>query len=160
MTPLVVAASLIVGGIAIIVIERIHGAPRIHRAEEIPPGKAFVIGLAQCIAMIPGVSRSGATIMGGLLLKVDRQTATDFSFFLAIPTMFGATLYDLYKNRHTIDASGAETIAVGFVVSFIVALIAVRWMLRYIKGHGFTAFAIYRIIVGAITLALLLSKGA
>jgi undecaprenyl-diphosphatase len=121
---------------------------------EIPPGRALTIGIFQCIAMIPGVSRSGATIMGALLAGVDRRTAAEFSFFLAIPTMFGATVYQLYKNRHDLNFDGAELIAVGFVVSFVAALVVVRWLLRYISGHRFTAFAVYRIIVGLLGLGL------
>ena len=106
--------------------------------------------------MIPGVSRSGATIMGALLMGVDRRTAAEFSFFLAIPTMFAATVYDLYKNRAGLNLEGVEVIAVGFVVSYVVALAVVRWLLRYISGHGFGVFAVYRIIVGIVMLGILL----
>jgi undecaprenyl-diphosphatase len=150
----IVCTSFILGGIAIIVIERTHQTPRIRSSAEIPPGRALTIGVFQCIAMIPGVSRSGATIMGALLAGVDRRTAAEFSFFLAIPTMFGATVYQLYKNRHDLSFDGAELIAVGFVVSFAAALVVVRWLLRYISGHRFTAFAVYRIVVGVLGLGL------
>jgi undecaprenyl-diphosphatase len=154
-SPWVVSVALIVGGLAIIAIERTHQAPKIHSSVEISYLRALAIGFFQCIAMIPGVSRSAATIMGALLVGVDRRTAAEFSFFLAIPTMFGATAYDLYKNRATLDFQGAGVIAVGFVVSFFVALIVVRWLLRYISNHSFTAFAIYRIVLGVVMLGIL-----
>jgi undecaprenyl-diphosphatase len=108
----------------------------------------------QCLAMIPGVSRSGATIMGALMLKVGRKTAAEFSFFLAIPTMLAATLYDLYKARDTLNAGGFDQIAVGFIVSFIVALVVVRWLVRFVQTHGFGVFAWYRIVLGAVILLL------
>ena len=158
-SPWVVSVSLITGGMAILVIERVHKAPVIHASEEMRPLRALAIGVFQTLAMIPGVSRAGATIMGALLMGVDRRTAAEFSFFLAIPTMLAATAYDLFKNRATLTLDGAAEIAVGFVVSFIVALAAVRWLLRYISSHGFGAFAIYRIIVGAGMLGILFARG-
>ena len=158
-SPWVVSVSLIVGGIAILLIERMPKTATVHSTETLKPLRALAIGVFQCLALVPGVSRSGATIMGALLLGVDRRTAAEFSFFLAIPTMFAATVYDLYKNRATLSMDGAELIAVGFVVSFIVALAAVRWLLRYISGHDFSAFAIYRIIVGVVMLGILFTAG-
>ncbi|MHB1204404.1 MAG: undecaprenyl-diphosphate phosphatase [Rhodospirillaceae bacterium] len=158
-SPWVVSVSLIAGGIAILVIERIHRAPTIHASEEMKPLRALAIGFFQTLALVPGVSRSGATIMGALLMGVDRRTAAEFSFFLAIPTMFAATAYDLFKNRATLSLDGAAVIGVGFVVSFIVALAAIRWLLRYISSHGFGAFAVYRIILGVVMLGILFARG-
>ena len=106
------------------------------------------------MAMIPGMSRSGATIMGALMLKVERKTAAEFSFFLAIPTMLAATVYDVYKSRHELSVGGIDQIAVGFVVSFVVALLVVKWLVRFVQTHGFQPFAWYRIVVGAVILAL------
>lgn len=157
-SPWVVAVALIVGGVAILVIERTHKTQTITTVEDISPGKALAVGLFQCIAMIPGVSRAAATIMGALMVGVTRPAAAEFSFLLAIPTMFGATLYDLYKNRATLTSDGLEVIAVGFVVSFIVALVVVKWLLRYISGHGFGVFAVYRIIIGVVMVGILLAR--
>ncbi len=159
-SPWVVSVALIAGGVAILVIERMHRIPVIHTSVDIPLKRAFAIGLFQCVAMIPGVSRAGATILGALLVGVDRRTAAEFSFLLAIPTMFGATIYDIYKNRATLDGQGLEVIAIGFVVSFFVALVVVRWLLRYISGHSFAAFAIYRIAIGVVMLGILFAREA
>ena len=155
-SPWVVSVALIVGGLAILLIERMQKSPTITAVEDISPGRALAVGLFQCMAMIPGVSRSAATIMGALLVGVNRPAAAEFSFLLAIPTMFGATLYDLYKNRDALTSDGLAFIAVGFVVSFIVALIVVKWLLRYISLHGFGAFAVYRIILGGVMIGILL----
>jgi undecaprenyl-diphosphatase len=155
--PWVVSASLILGGLAILVIERVRPASVHHDVDALPSSIAFKIGCAQVAALIPGVSRAGATIMGALLLKVDRRVATEFSFFLAIPTMVAATLYSLYKNRGTLDASGAEVIAIGFVVAFLSALVVVRQLIAFISRHGFGPFAWYRILVGALMLGLLIA---
>jgi undecaprenyl-diphosphatase len=152
--PTVVAWALIIGGIAILVIERVKPPATIHETEDMGFKTALAIGLMQCIAMVPGVSRSGATIMGALLLKVGRKAAAEFSFFLAIPTMLAATIYDLYKNGATLAADDKTTIAVGFVVSFIVALLVVRWLVRFVQTHGFGVFAWYRIVLGVVILAL------
>jgi undecaprenyl-diphosphatase len=154
-SPAVVAVSLVVGGFLILLIERVRPRPRIHAVEAIPPATAFGIGLCQCLAMIPGVSRAGATIMGALMLKIDRPAATEFSFFLAIPTMLGATVYDLYKNRADLDAHGLVLIAIGFVVAFVAALVVVRWLIDFVSRHGFGPFAWYRIAVGGVALVLL-----
>src|SRR6267154_1903037 len=147
--PLVVAVALIVGGIAILVIERLVQRPRVKSVDEIDWKTALWIGIAQCLAMIPGVSRSGATIMGARVLRVDRATSAEFSFFLAIPTMLGATVYDLYRNRATLDLHGSGVIAVGFVVAFLSALVVIKPFVHFISRHGFAAFAWYRIAVGA-----------
>ena len=157
-SPWVVSVALIVGGIAIIVIERLRPFPTCGNIEAFSPGLSLSLGAFQAVAMVPGVSRSGATIMGALLLGVERKTATLFSFFLAIPTMLGATAYDLFKNRHTLDASGAEVIAVGFVVAFLAALLVVRRLVGFVGRHGFGPFAWYRIALGLMMLGILLAR--
>jgi len=155
----VVAIALIVGGIAILIIERIAKRSDVVGVAEIPAGTAIGIGIAQCLAMVPGVSRSGATIMGALSLGVERRTAAEFSFFLAVPTMVGATALEFVKHRQDIVAGahgvGFGAVAIGLVVSFIVALIVVRAFVHYISKHGFAPFAWYRIVVGAAALAWL-----
>ena len=153
--PEVVAVALIVGGIAILVIERVRKDDSIHGVAAIPLSRALGVGIIQCVAMIPGISRSGATIMGALLLGVERRTAAEFSFFLAIPTMIGATSLELVKNRHELAAGGGvgmATILVGTLVSFIVALVVIRSFTAYISRRGFAPFAWYRIVVGAAAL--------
>ncbi|MSO72082.1 MAG: undecaprenyl-diphosphate phosphatase [Rhodospirillaceae bacterium] len=157
-SPWVVSVALVAGGIAILMIERLQRNHSVTAVEDISPGRALAIGLFQCLAMIPGVSRAAATIMGALLMGVRRPAAAEFSFLLAIPTMFGATAYDLYRNRDTLNSDGLAVIAVGFVVSFMVALIVVKWLLRYISIHDFSAFAIYRIFVGIVMLGILLAR--
>lgn len=157
-SPWVVSGALIVGGVAILVIERAQKDHSITAVEDIPPARALAVGFFQCIAMIPGMSRAAATIMGALLVGVSRPAAAEFSFLLAIPTMFGATLYDLYKNRHDLTSDGLAFIAVGFVVAFVVALVVVKWLLRYISVHNFGAFAVYRIILGIAMFGILLAR--
>jgi undecaprenyl-diphosphatase len=155
----VVAVALIVGGIAILVIERMAKRTDIAGVGEMPVRTAIGVGIVQCLAMIPGISRSGATIMGGLSLGLERRTAAEFSFFLAIPTMVGATALELAKHHDEIMAGahgvGFATVAVGFVVSFLVALVVVRAFVHYISRHGFAPFAWYRIIAGAAALVWL-----
>ncbi|MGH6943425.1 MAG: undecaprenyl-diphosphate phosphatase [Geminicoccaceae bacterium] len=153
--PWVVSVTLVLGGVAIILIERLRIPPVQRTIEQMPWGTALLIGVCQTVAMIPGVSRSGATIMGALLLGVDRRTATEFSFFLAIPTMLGATTLDLYKNWSALDEQGAILIGVGFVTAFISALFVVRGLIGFVSRHGFEPFAWYRIAVGALMLAIL-----
>lgn len=149
--PRVVAWALIAGGIAILLIERMVKEQRFHGIADIPVVRVIGIGFIQCIAMIPGVSRSGATIMGALTLGVERRTAAEFSFFLAIPTMLGATALELLKkgDQITSAAVGWDSIALGFLVSFIVALLVIRWFVGLVSRHGFAPFAWYRIIAGA-----------
>jgi undecaprenyl-diphosphatase len=158
-SPWVVAISLIVGGFAIMLVEwlfeREERRPADRDVDSISTATAFGIGLCQLLAMIPGVSRAGATILGAVALGVPRRAATEFSFFLAIPTMFGAASYDLYKNHASIGAWEALVIAVGFVVSFFAALVVIRWFIAYVAHHRFTVFAWYRIALGAVALALL-----
>ncbi len=149
--PDVVAVALIVGGVAILLIERLVKHTPIVGVAEVPLARVIGIGLIQCMAMVPGVSRSGATILGALSLGVERRTAAEFSFFLAIPTMLGATVLELAKNRHALAAAGGVgpgTIAIGFVVAFVVALLVIRSFVAIISRHGFAPFAWYRIIAG------------
>ena len=159
---MVVAVALVVGGIAILIIEKLVKHSDKVGVGDLPAGTAVGIGVAQCLAMIPGVSRSGATIMGALSLGVERRTAAEFSFFLAIPTMVGATTLELAKHHDEIMAGahgvGFGTIAVGFIVSFVVALVVVRGFVHYISRHGFAPFAWYRIVVGAAALVWLLAR--
>ena len=157
-SPAVVAVALIVGGFAILIIEHLAQRPRVKSVDDIDLKTALFVGVCQCLAMIPGVSRSGATIMGARVLRVDRATAAEFSFFLAIPTMIGAAVYDLYKNWSTLDWQGSGLIAVGFVTAFLSALIVVGAFVRFISRHGFGVFAWYRIAAGALALALLLMR--
>ncbi len=155
-SPAVVAASLIIGGIAFLVIERLGLAERAdtHTLPDIRPLQALGVGLAQCIALIPGVSRSGASIIGGMLVKLDRQTATQFSFFLAIPTLGGATLYDLLTSLDRIQAGDMVNLLLGAVVAAVVSWAAMGWLLRYVARNDFTAFGFYRILVGGVILLL------
>jgi undecaprenyl-diphosphatase len=158
----VVAVALILGGIAILVIEKMVKRSDVVGVAEMPLRTVVGVGLIQCLAMIPGVSRSGATILGGLSLGVERRTAAEFSFFLAIPTMLGATTLELVKHRDTLMAGasgvGFGTVAVGFVVSFVVAIVVVKAFVHYISRHGFAPFAWYRIVVGAAALVWLLGR--
>ena len=156
--PWVVVTMLILGGLAILWIERHLPAPRHHAVEQMPARTAFAIGLCQVVSMIPGVSRAGATIMGGLMLGLDRRTATEFSFFLAVPTMLAASVLDLYKNWERIDADSLLVIAVGFVAAFVSALIVVRWLIGFVSRHGFGPFAWYRIVIGLVMAAILLAR--
>ncbi len=157
-SPVTVAVALIIGGIAILVIER-SITPRIPgTVEEMPARTALGVGLVQCIAMIPGVSRSGATIMGGLLMGLDRKTAAEFSFFLAVPTMAGATAYALYKERDFLSLDDVGLIAIGFLAAFASALLVVRWLVDFVARHGFAPFAWYRIGVGSSALAWLILR--
>ena len=153
-----VAMAMVIGGVAIIIIEKTKPAAMIDGTEQMSIKTALAIGFFQCLAMVPGVSRSGATIMGALLCGVERKAAAEFSFFLAVPTMFAATLYDLYKSRHDLNTDGMSQIAIGFVVSFIVALVVVKWLVKFIQTHDFKPFAYYRIIVGIATLAIMALK--
>ena len=160
--PKVVAVMFIIGGIAILLIERFVKQTPIVGVAEMPLKTVIGVGLIQCLSMIPGVSRSGATIMGGLSLGVERRTAAEFSFFLAIPTMLGATTLELLKHHDEMLAGahgvGFGAVAVGFVVSFIVAIVVVRAFIHYISRHGFAPFAWYRIVAGAVALAWLFAR--
>jgi undecaprenyl-diphosphatase len=150
--PLTVAGALIGGGLLILYIERKVYHPRVNNVDEMRWRDALKVGFAQALAMFPGVSRSGATIMGGLVFGLSRKTATEFSFFLAIPTMFAATIYDVYKNWALLRLEDLPVFAVGFVASFIAAMLTVKALLRYVSNHDFTVFAWYRIIFGILVL--------
>jgi len=156
--PIIVAVALILGGIAILVIERIVRQPTCDSVDRMPIKTAFGIGIIQCLSMIPGVSRSGATIMGALTLGVERRTAAEYSFFLAIPTMMGATAMALWKARDDLGNAQATAIAIGFVVSFVVAMVVIKWFLGIVTKYGFAPFAWYRIVVGSIALVWLLAR--
>ena len=152
-TPVVVATTFIVGGFIILWAERRSpSATRIQTVDEMTPLDALKVGLVQCLAMVPGTSRSGATIIGGMLLGLSRKAATDFSFFLAIPTLIGAGVYSLYKERALLSVADVPMFAVGLVFSFISAWLCVRWLLRYISTHSFVPFAYYRIAFGIVVL--------
>jgi len=152
-TPGVVATTFILGGFVILWAEgRHHPAVRVDSVEEMRWTDALKLGLVQCLALIPGTSRSGATIIGGMLLGLSRKAATEFSFFLAIPTLIGAGVYSLYKERGALGAGDVPMFVVGFVLSFVAAWFCVRWLLRFISTHKFTPFAWYRIAFGIIVL--------
>ncbi|MDE2441676.1 MAG: undecaprenyl-diphosphate phosphatase [Betaproteobacteria bacterium] len=151
--PMPVALAFIVGAFVIIWAERRTHTVRVESVDDMTPLDALKLGVAQAFALIPGTSRSGATIIGGLLFGLSRKAATEFSFFLAIPTLFAATAYNLYKERALLNADDLGMWAVGFVSAFISAFLCVRWLLRYISSHDFTAFAWYRIAFGIVVLA-------
>jgi undecaprenyl-diphosphatase len=153
--PYVIATTLILGGIVILIAERIAPQPRYTNADNLPFSKSFQIGLCQVIAIIPGVSRSGATILGGELLGVDRKAAAEFTFYLAVPTMLGASVLDVYSNRDVLTLDAGLTIAVGFVVSFLVAWVVVKTFIGFIGKYGLKPFGWYRIIAGALIFAIL-----
>ena len=154
-SPRLIAISLIIGGVILIGVDHLPLKPRYDNAMRYPLWLSLVIGLFQCLSLVPGVSRSGATIVGSLLMGTDKRSATEFSFFLSIPIMVGAFSYDLVKNRDLIDASGAVEIAIGFVVAFIVALWVVRHLLDFVANRGFSIFGWWRILIGIIALVAL-----
>ena len=153
--PQVVATALIVGGIVILFVERVAKREVYKSVDDVPPATGFLVGVAQCMALIPGMSRSGATIIGGLLLGLERRTAAEFSFFLSIPTMTAAFAYDLYKNRADLSFDDAGLIGVGFVAAFIAALLVVKPFLAIVSRVGFAPFAFYRVALGVFVLTLL-----
>lgn len=153
--PWVICCSLIVGGAILLWVDQLDLHPHEHDATTFPLPMYLSIGFAQCLAMIPGVSRSGASIVAAMLFGADKHAAAEFSFFLAIPTMVGAFAYDFYKNRGDMTTDHMGIIAIGFVVSFITAIIVVKTFLSYVTRHGFTLFAWWRIIVGTFGLAAL-----
>jgi len=150
--PVTVAFALIAGGIAIFVIENIVKTPAVTDIDNVSLKQALGIGLAQALSLFPGVSRAGATIMGAMCFGLERKTATEFSFFLAIPTMFAATSYDLLKNINNLSASDTPVFATGFFISFFSALLVIKAFLGFVTKHTFNSFAIYRIVFGAIIL--------
>ena len=152
-TPMVVASTFIIGGFIILWAERRPvTAVRIQQVDDMSMLDALKVGLMQCLAMVPGTSRSGATIIGGMVLGLSRKAATDYSFFLAIPTLIGAGVYSLYKERALLEAADAPMFAVGLLFSFLSAWLCVRWLLRYISTHSFVVFAYYRIAFGVLVL--------
>jgi undecaprenyl-diphosphatase len=152
--PVSVAAAFVVGGLVILWVEtrRRHVPPRIVRVDDMTALDALKIGLLQCLALVPGTSRSGATIIGGMIAGLSRPVATDFSFFLAIPTLIGAGAYSLWKERAQLSLADAPLFAVGLIFSFVSAWLCVRWLLRYVAGHDFIPFAWYRIVFGGVIL--------
>ena len=155
--PGVIAFTFIAGGFGILAIERFRPTPVVFDAAETPLPRAFGVGVCQALALVPGVSRSGATIMGGLLLRLDRAAAAEFSFFLAMPSLAGAFVHDLWEVRHHLAIERAAEIAIGFVMAFVAALIVVKPFLRYVTRSGFAPFAWYRIAAG---IAILAAMGA
>jgi undecaprenyl-diphosphatase len=152
-TPTVVATTFILGAFVILWAERRPPSTvRVGSVDDMTPWDALKVGLVQCFALVPGTSRSGATIIGGMLLGLSRKAATDFSFFLAMPTLIGAGVYSLYKERALLSAADVPLFAVGLLFSFVSAWICVRWLLRYIASHSFVPFAWYRIAFGVVVL--------
>ena len=154
----VIAAAFIVGGVVMLVVERFRPSPDVHDADRTPVARAFGIGIAQAVAMVPGVSRSGATIVGGLLMRLDRAAAAEFSFFLAMPTMAGAFAHDLWEVRSHLAPDRAVEIAVGFATAFVAAVLVVRPFLRYVARSGFAPFAWYRIAAGVLILVAMWAR--
>lgn len=157
-SPMTVAVALILGGIAILVIERMVKTVTVESVEAMPLKTAIGIGIVQCFAMVPGVSRSGASIMGALLMGVERKTAAEFSFFLAVPTMIGATVYSLWSDRDVLTLDDLNAIAIGFTVAFLVALVVVKAFVAIVGRFGFAPFAWYRIGIGSVALVWLLAR--
>lgn len=155
--PVPVALAFIIGGVIILWVERRNKAnpvaARIHSVDDMTALDAFKVGCAQAFALIPGTSRSGATIIGGMLFGLSRKAATEFSFFLAIPTLFAATIYSVYKERALLSASDLPWFGIGAAAAFVSAFLCVRWLLRYISSHDFTIFAWYRIVFGFVVIA-------
>lgn len=158
-SPMLICIMLIVGGFILLIVDRLDLKPRYHDAMDFSLGMYFGIGLAQCLAMIPGVSRSGSSVVAAMLFGSEKRAAAEFSFFLAMPTMAGAFAYDLYKSHDQITTAGAWNIVVGFVAAFIAGVFVVRRLLDFVSQRGFAPFAYWRIIFGAVGLAALLTFG-
>jgi len=154
-SPRLIAVMLILGGFVLLFVDRLKLKVTVEDAMHVPLRKALAIGFLQCLAMIPGVSRSGATIVGALSLGLSKRAAAEFSFFLSMPTMAGAFAYDLYKNHDVIDASAWGEIAIGFVAAFFSAVLVVRWLLGYVSKRGYALFGWWRIVVGSAALVAL-----
>lgn len=155
-TPLLIAVNLLLGGVVLLFVDRLKTVPRYAEATDVPLPVALGIGLFQCLAMVPGVSRSGATIVGALLMGVGKRGAAEFSFFLSMPTMGAAFAYDLWKSRDMLDAAAMNQIVVGFALAFVSAVIVVKGLLGYVSRHGYAVFGWWRIIAGGLALTLLL----
>lgn len=158
-TPWLICITLVTGGIILLAIDRLRLEPTYHDVMDFPPWLAFRIGLFQCLAMVPGVSRSGATIVGALLMGTSKRSAAEFSFFLAMPTMAGAFAYDLYKNWALLQPDDVASIAVGFLVAFIAGVLVVRYLLAFVARHGFAMFAWWRIVIGGMGIGALYVLG-
>ena len=158
-TPVLICVMLILGGIVLLVVDRLPLRPVYHDVMDYPMSLAFKIGLCQCLAMIPGVSRSGSTIVGAMLFGADKRSAAEFSFFLAMPTMAGAFAYDLYKNRALLNTDEVASIALGFAVAFVSGVFVVKYLLGFVSRHGYALFGWWRIIVGGVALGALLVLG-
>lgn len=158
-TPLLICVMLILGGFVLLWVDRRATKPRYHDITKFPLSMYLGIGLFQCLSMIPGTSRSGATIVGGLLMGADKRSAAEFSFFLAMPTMTGAFAYDLYKNYDLLSAADVKIIAIGFIAAFFAALMVVRWLLGYVSRRGYALFGWWRLLVGSVGLIALLVWG-
>jgi undecaprenyl-diphosphatase len=152
-TPALICTTLILGGIVLLFVDRVQFQPKFTDAMQFPPLLALKIGMFQALALIPGMSRSGSTIVGALLLGCERRAATEFSFFLAMPTMLGAFTYDLIKNRELLSFDDGLVIMLGFIAAFCAAILVVRSLLDFVSRNGFTFFAIWRIVVGGLGLA-------
>lgn len=158
-TPMLICIMLVLGGLVLLWIDRLDLKPRYHDAMDFPLSLCVGIGLFQCLAMIPGTSRSGSTIVGSLLLGADKRSAAEFSFFLAMPTMAGAFAYDLFKNRDVLSAADLPVIVVGFIAAFIAAIFVVRALLDYVSRYGYALFGWWRLVVGGLGLIALLVWG-
>jgi undecaprenyl-diphosphatase len=158
-SPVLVCTTLILGGVVLLFVDQMKLQPRYSNAMDFPPSLALKIGICQCAALVPGVSRSGATIVGALLLGTDKRSAAEFSFFLAMPTMAGAFTYDLYRNWNLLDAGDLQGIAIGFVAAFVSAAVVVRFLLAFVSRYGFALFGWWRIIIGGLGLGALAVLG-
>ena len=157
--PALVCQTLIIGGLILLIVDRMQLKPVVHDVMQITPATAIKIGICQCLAMIPGVSRSGATIVGAMMFGADKRTAAEFSFFLAMPTMVGAFAYDLFKSYDQLDTAAVQAIVIGFVVSFVTGVFVVKGLLDFVSRYGFALFAWWRIAVGGVGLAALAWAG-
>lgn len=158
-SPRLICIMLIIGGVVLLVVDRINFKPIHHDVERFPLGVYLKIGLFQCLSLIPGTSRSGSTIVGALLMGVDKRAAAEFSFFLAMPTMVGAFAFDLFKNRNVLTSADLPIIAVGFIAAFVTALIVVRFLLDYVSRNGYSLFGWWRLVVGGVGLVALMVWG-
>lgn len=149
-----IAAAFIIGGVAILLVERFRGDPKIETLEALPTISAIMVGLGQCLALWPGISRSGATIVTGLVVGMSRPVATEFTFLLAVPTMTAASVYELCKYRHDLSMDMAGLLAIGFITAFVSAWAVVKWFIGFVQNHTFRGFAWYRILAGATLLGL------
>jgi len=156
-SPITVATALIVGGLVILYVENRQLKPTVENADDMTFTQAIKVGFAQSLALIPGTSRSGATILGGMIFGLSRKVATEFSFFVAVPIMFAATFYDLYKSRDLLSSDDIGVFAIGFITAFLAALVAIKVLLKYVATHDFKLFAYYRIALGIIVLLYFLT---